>query len=212
MTSHSTPENRIRKYRDKHGLSLRELAKRISDRFNETVHHTTIGKLENGKMSLTIEWAAKFAIALDEATSNILGFDDLPEVESIPIKKITKSPNWENAAISLEVLDDWHFPGSFFVMQRDISNAPLEDIRDAYGPFAGMLVLINPTYPSLIVGQYYLYRLKNGECRLGVFRETPPRFETPRGWPEGEAVWLGVTTLDVIGWAVSREERLHDGS
>lgn len=66
------PDNRIREFRKKAGLSQAELGERIG------MHQTHVGNIENGARSLTIEWARRIAKALDVTVADLLCGDDNP--------------------------------------------------------------------------------------------------------------------------------------
>ena len=63
--------NRIKELRDARGLSQEGLACECH------TTHTTIGKLENGDMQLTLNWMRRIAAALDCKPVDLLHEDDL---------------------------------------------------------------------------------------------------------------------------------------
>ncbi|WP_374414268.1 helix-turn-helix transcriptional regulator [Novosphingobium colocasiae] len=67
------PDNRIREYRTKAGLSQAELGARVG------LHQTQIGNLENGGRNLTFEWARRIAKALDVRLVDLLSDEDNPD-------------------------------------------------------------------------------------------------------------------------------------
>ncbi|PNU05823.1 helix-turn-helix domain-containing protein [Novosphingobium guangzhouense] len=67
------PDNRIREYRKKAGLSQTELGERVG------LHQTQIGNLENGGRNLTFEWARRIAKALDVRMVDLLSDEDNPD-------------------------------------------------------------------------------------------------------------------------------------
>ena len=67
------PDNRIREYRKRAGLSQTELGKAVG------LHQTMIGNIENGKRSLTLEWARRFAKVFGCAVADLLTDSDNPD-------------------------------------------------------------------------------------------------------------------------------------
>ncbi|WP_404480026.1 helix-turn-helix transcriptional regulator [Novosphingobium sp. BL-52-GroH] len=67
------PDNRIREYRKKAGLSQAELGERVG------LHQTQIGNLENGGRNLTFEWARRIAKALEVRLADLLSEEDNPD-------------------------------------------------------------------------------------------------------------------------------------
>lgn len=66
------PDNRIRELRKRAGLSQAELGALIG------MHQTMVGNLENGRRSLTLEWARRFAKELDVSVPDLLSDQDNP--------------------------------------------------------------------------------------------------------------------------------------
>ncbi|MFZ5704934.1 MAG: helix-turn-helix transcriptional regulator [Pseudomonadota bacterium] len=66
------PDNRIREFRKKAGLTQAELGKAVG------LHQTQIGNLENGTRELTFEWARRIADALDCLLVDLLTEKDNP--------------------------------------------------------------------------------------------------------------------------------------
>ncbi|MBP8231981.1 MAG: helix-turn-helix transcriptional regulator [Rhizorhabdus sp.] len=66
------PDNRIREFRKKAGLSQAELGKRVG------LHQTQIGNLENGTRELTFEWARRIAEVLGCLLVDLLSEKDNP--------------------------------------------------------------------------------------------------------------------------------------
>jgi len=67
------PDNRIREWRKKAGLTQGELGDRIG------LHQTQIGNLENGSRNLTLEWARRVAKALSVRVVDLLDENDNPD-------------------------------------------------------------------------------------------------------------------------------------
>ena len=67
------PDNRIREYRKKAGLSQAELGELVG------LHQTQIGNLENGGRNLTFEWARRIAKALQVRMVDLLSEEDNPD-------------------------------------------------------------------------------------------------------------------------------------
>lgn len=67
------PDNRIREFRKKAGLSQAELGEKVG------LHQTHVGNLENGRRELTFEWARRIAKALGVRFVDLLSDDDNPD-------------------------------------------------------------------------------------------------------------------------------------
>lgn len=67
------PDNRIREFRKKAGLSQGDLGEKVG------LHQTQIGNLENGGRNLTFEWARRIAKALDVRLVDLLNEKDNPD-------------------------------------------------------------------------------------------------------------------------------------
>lgn len=66
------PDNRIREFRKRAGLSQGELGKLVG------LHQTMVGNIENGKRSLTLEWARRFAKTFGCTVADLLSDTDNP--------------------------------------------------------------------------------------------------------------------------------------
>jgi transcriptional regulator with XRE-family HTH domain len=66
------PDNRIREYRLKAGLSQGELGKKLG------MHQTMVGNLENGKRTLSLDWARRVAKVFGISVADLLVDDDHP--------------------------------------------------------------------------------------------------------------------------------------
>src|SRR5438105_12088012 len=67
------PDNRIREFRKKAGLSQGDLGEKVG------LHQTHIGNLENGRRELTFEWARRIAKALGVRLVDLLSEQDNPD-------------------------------------------------------------------------------------------------------------------------------------
>lgn len=67
------PDNRIREWRKKAGLTQAQLGDRVG------LHQTQVGNLENGGRNLTLEWARRIARALDVKVADLLDDNDNPD-------------------------------------------------------------------------------------------------------------------------------------
>ena len=66
------PDNRIRELRKRARMSQAELGRMVG------LHQTQVGNIENSQRSLTIEWARRFAKALNVAVADLLVDEDNP--------------------------------------------------------------------------------------------------------------------------------------
>jgi transcriptional regulator with XRE-family HTH domain len=78
------PDNRIREFRKKAGLSQGELGEKVG------LHQTHIGNLENGRRELTFEWARRIAKALGVRLVDLLSDQDNPDRLSDEERKIVQ--------------------------------------------------------------------------------------------------------------------------
>lgn len=118
--------NRIAQFRRQHGLTQQQLAERLD------IHWITISRLENGRQSLTWEWAEKLGAALGVNPLDLLA--PSPRVAQIGIVGIVtpsgsaltyEEGNRPKRIVSSAVFDD---PNSFFVLAE--GNAPGGLFRD----------------------------------------------------------------------------------
>lgn len=79
------PDNRIREWRKKAGLTQAQLGDEVG------LHQTQIGNLENGGRNLTLEWARRIAKALQITVADLLDDNDNPDRMTLEERRLLRA-------------------------------------------------------------------------------------------------------------------------
>lgn len=185
--------NNIRKLRNERGLTIRDLGERMG------VHFTTIARIERSERALTIDWAERFAKALDVDVSELL--DDpfaqhIAKVRQVPIIGQVQAGSWREAIENPEDTMTAPTDGRNVFGLRVQGNS-----MDAVaGP--GAIVLVDPDRLSLRDGRYYVIMNGEGETTFKQYRADPARLEPLSSDPSHRAIDLGQAPFSVVGQVV----------
>lgn len=161
---------RLRRIRKEFGLTIKGLANMLG----EGVHFTTISKLERGTMSLTIEWADRFAKALNINPLDLLS-DNYAQRQwrSVPLY-FWYSWTPEKGILGAKQLG-WIPTMSEGGLEFGLGFYPSKDYEDNSG--VGLNYVIDPSQRQLVAEKLYVFYLDEETGPLpGTFRLDPPRF------------------------------------
>lgn len=160
---------RIREIRKSRGLSMKQLAASMEG----NVHFTTIAKIETGKMRISMDWLRRISQALDVTPFEIV-WDEMSKdnVRAVPLFAARPWPPASSA--SGEWIPLGHSP-TMIGSDKSFSvamNGPPDNFSD--DPLYH--VVIDPERPQLLNNHPYAF-VSNGVVRLGIYRDSPSRFE-----------------------------------
>lgn len=197
--------NNIRELRQARGWSMRELAEKMSEQ-GEPVHFTTVAKIERSQRKLTIEWAKRFADALDVRPAEIIGDEDadLFPINSRPIPVIGRvaAGNWREA-----IQETHDFITAPVAAPRAFGLTVDGDSMDLVTP-EGSTVLIDPDDSDLRDGSYYVVLNGDGETTFKRYRADPSRLEPCSSNPSHTAIMLGRQHFTITGRVVGVYQKL----
>ena len=188
--------NHIRELRQLRGLSLRELADRMSTP-DDPVHFTTIAKIERSQRKLTYDWAVRFADALDQPLSAVT--EDLPGVgfplvaRQHPVIGQVAAGNWREAVHETRRYIAAPVSGKN-VFGLEVNGDSMDQIAPA-----GATVLVDPDQFELHDGSLYVIMNGEGETTFKRFRASPARLEPLSSNPLHQIIPLGQAPFSVVG-------------
>jgi len=190
--------HRIRELRMAAGLTLDQLAERVSEIRGEPAHFTTIAKIERSQRTISVDWVIQIAQALEVSVADILTPTPKKSVRMIPVVGKIAAGNWQEAIQEpigeIPVPDETAGPNAFGLQPSgDSMNLVFMD---------GGYVVVDPDQPDLLDGRYYAIMNGDGETTFKRYRADPPRLEPESSNPEHKPIPLGREPFTVIGRVV----------
>lgn len=194
-------QNRIREIRLEKGLTLEQLADKVGG-----VHFTTIGKLETGKMEMTLSRMQDLARALDVSVADLYRppAEVLPEA-SLPIKYLRQGDTIESGLL----LNYGHLSGfsDFHLGDVILQAVSFENLKRLTGVLRNSHFLLRTDDFELISGWHYAVKNQKGEIFFAEYREGPSRFVRPDVGGKFKDMTLGQDQVLILGiclaWEIS---------
>ncbi len=191
---------RLRVIRERAGLSMKELATRMG----ETVHFTTVAKLETGKLKFTNDWLDLAADALGVSRMEFVT-DKFSILNIRPVGLFAGDP-WPPPIKNGVWVPDGYVPtlfGGSRCFAVGVRSAP-DELDSNPMNFA----VVDQDQRQLRQGFAYAYERGDAKLHIGIYRENPPRLQP---WPDpsdlglsvgsvpftivGEVVWMSRATI-----------------
>jgi repressor LexA len=190
--------HRIRELRIAAGLTLDQLAERVSLIRGEPAHFTTIAKIERSQRTISIDWIMQIAEALGLAPGDILTPTPRQPVRMVPVIGRIAAGGWQEAIQEpigeVPVPHDTAGPNAFSLRPTgDSMNLVFAD---------GGYVIVDPDQVDLLDGKYYAIMNGDGETTFKRFRADPPRLEPQSSNPAHQMIPLGREPFTTIGRVV----------
>lgn len=166
MTKRSYAPNRIRELRIAKGLSLEELGARMRSELTAS----TVFKLENSKMGLTLDYLNEISDVLGIPVNEVVGVPSgAAGTRLLPVVPQSGLGSWRDIVTvtkDFAAVSD-HLSGeNLFVVRPDGSSA-------ARICRAGGLLVIDPDQTELIAGQFYAVEAADGTAGYAEFSTSP---------------------------------------
>jgi transcriptional regulator with XRE-family HTH domain len=197
---------RLRALRQERGLSMKAIAAKLSDVVGKPVHFTTVGKLETGKISVTIDWGTAFAQVLQVSLQELLsgGFSNR-EASIVPV--FQRRAGEETRDDRLDLFSFKERVGS--AVAPDVSSSAYAIFPLPLGtliPFleTGFLYLvIDPEQRKLVDQGVYALSVQGSEKHeLARFDEASLRFIPMAKDGQDRPITVGDQPFQIIGRAV----------
>ncbi|MDB5738252.1 MAG: hypothetical protein JWO65_1920 [Sphingomonas bacterium] len=179
----------LRLAREKRGFTLKQAAELLSQTANKAIHFTTIGKIETGKIRLTVDWIDLFAQAYDTTYRSLLEGESGPSgAHLVPLMMPTSSkPN--RKAPYTRVVSPVGQDGMFAI--------PLISFKNVADMIEQMYVVIDPNQKILEDGRCYLIRA-GGRDQVAQYQQSDMHFD---GIGAGDRINVGTDPFEVLGSA-----------
>lgn len=190
--------HRIREMRIAAGLTLDQLAEKVSEIRGEPAHFTTIAKIERSQRTISIDWIIQIAQALGVAPGDILAPAPRRAVRMVPVIGQIAAGGWQEAVQEpigeVPIPDETAGPNAFGLRPSgDSMNLVFND---------GGYVIVDPDQIDLLDGKYYAMMNGEGETTFKRFRADPPRLEPQSSNPAHQPIPLGKEPFTTIGRVV----------
>lgn len=188
--------NHIRALRQAAGLSLRELADKMSTA-DHAVHFTTVAKIERSQRALTPEWVVRFSKALGVDPVKLSDDNSLANFPMItrqhPVIGMVSAGNWREAVVETDNYIAAPVSGrNVFGLVVDGSS------MDKIAPH-GSTVMVDPDRPELHDGLHYVVMNGEGEATFKQYRANPARLEPCSTDPQYKPIMLGQEPFTIVG-------------
>lgn len=188
--------NHIRELRQAAGLSLRELADRLSTA-DHAVHFTTVAKIERSQRALTPEWVARFSEALGVKPSELSDDHHLAGFPLVsrqhPVIGMVSAGNWREAVAESDEFIAAPVTG------RNVFGLTVDGTSmDRIAP-NGSTVMVDPDLLELHDGHHYVVMNGDGEATFKQYRANPARLEPCSTDPQHKAIMLGQEQFTIVG-------------
>lgn len=191
MTERIYAPNRIKQLRKERGISLEALGAQM----RSDLTASTISKLENRRMALSLDYILDIARVLGVPPVAIVYEGDVSSVRVVPVAGSIAAGNWQEAV---------EMSGETMVIPSHLQGKNLFALRargdsmDAIVPDGGFVV-INPDDRELVDGKKYAVMNGDGETTLKEFCASPLRLLPCSSNPEHQPIVLGDGVFTVIG-------------
>lgn len=186
--------NAIRQIRKDEGITMEELALRMSDN-GQDITMATVHKLETGQMGLTLDYINAFAQALQVDSSSIIASNVVRSTRMVPILGTIAAGSWREPAVvaSGHVAIPLDAAGS-----QAFALKPEGDSMDLLVSDNGFIV-VDPDQVELWNDRCYAVCNQHGEMTFKRFKATPPRLEPVSSNPDHVPIPLGREPFTIIG-------------
>lgn len=194
--------HRLRELRQAAGLTLEQVAERVSVPGEPPVHFTTIAKLERSQRAISLDWIVRLAGIYQVRPGDLLDSGRKP-VRTIPLLGRIAAGNWQEAMLDPEgevpVPDD---SGRNVFALRPNGDS-MNKIADE-----NSILVVDPDQPDLLDGRLYAIMNGDGETTFKRYRADPPRLEPESTNPEHQPIPLGREPFKVIGRVIMHIRQL----
>lgn len=181
--------NRIRQLRKERGMSMETLGAEM----DPPITLATVGKLETGKMGLTLDYINDIARILDVSPIDIIA--DSQPVRQVQIIGRIAAGAWSEAIEDrrgmLPIPNDVAGPNAFALAVTG------ESMNRIVGD--GGIVVVDPDQTTMLDGKAYAIQNSDGETTFKIFRADPPRFEPSSTDPRFQPIPIGQEPFKTIG-------------
>lgn len=183
--------NRIKELRKAAGLSLEELGARMSSELTAS----TVAKLENRRMALSLDYITEISRVLGVPPSTILEGNALSGVRYVPVAGAIAAGHWQEAVALTEeaIAVPAHLEGENIFALRPRGDSMNLIVQD------GGFIVVNPDDRDLADRKYYAIQNGDGETTFKQFRADPMRLVPCSTNPEYKEIPLGTEPFVVIG-------------
>lgn len=187
------PSNRIREIRKEAKLSQEELGGRMPSELTGT----TIAKLENGRMRLSLEYAQEIADVLGVSFLEILGVDEVG-MRVVPLIGEIAAGNWQEA---VEMTTERQAVPADLRGKSLFALRPRGDSMNKVVAEGGFIV-VDPSQTELIDGKFYAVMNGEGETTFKQFSTDPLQLQPCSTNPEHKPIAVGSEPFTVVGRVV----------
>lgn len=192
-------QNRIREIRLQKGLTLEQLADRLGG-----VHFTTVGKMETGKMEITLSRLYSLAEALDVSVSELFSSEvEADRAGTLPVKYLRRGDTIETGlVVEHMVLRGYEqFPHGDVIVQ----SVSFKNLSDLKGLMRESHFLVRSDGFGLLPGMHYAVKNQKGDIYLAEYAELPARFIQPAVGTKFKEMILGQDQLVILGMCLTWE-------
>lgn len=201
MSGKPTP-NRLKSWRKHRGLTQESLAARVG------VAHSTIQRIENGRVHLTDERAVLLASALGCRPADLFAGDVSPTglpVRAVPVISWVQATAWSPDVASIDpgAYDDviYHASNRVHLIALKVNGDSMDRIASC-----GSMIIVDTNDLELRDKSYYIFR-RAGSTTFKRWRDAPPRIEPYSTNPEHETTFVD-GDVEVIGRVIEVITRL----
>lgn len=186
--------NRIKELRKKRGMSQAELGEAL----DPPITDSTVGKLENRRQALSLDYMLQIATALDVTLADIMGYTARSNAIELPVVGRIAAGNWQEAVAMSG--DTQAVPGhlngkDLFVLR------PEGDSMDQVVPEGGYIV-VDPHDREPRDRKLYVIMNGNGETTFKRFCANPLQLLPCSSNPNHKPIPVGAEPFVVIGRVV----------
>jgi len=176
------------------------------------VHFTTVGKIETGKIEMTLSRMQDFARALDVSVAELYEAPEEREKgETLPVKYLRRGDTIESGLlVERSVLRGFAEYALGDVILQAVS---FQNLLSLTGMLRNSHVLVRSDDFGLIEGCYYAVKNQKGEIFLSEYKEGPARFVRPTVGSRFKDMILGQDQIVILGiclvWEVALVPARH---
>lgn len=184
MNAHAIP-NRLKEWRKHRSITQERLAEAVG------TSHSTIQRIENGKIRLSDYWAMRLASALRCEPSELFAGNVQPT--SAPIRAVPQISWVQATALSPEAnpLEKGDYEDIVYYASKRENLIALRvkgDSMDRVAP-DGSLIIVDTDDLDILDGKYYIFRC-GGDATFKRWRKTPPRLEPCSTNPQHDPLFV----------------------
>lgn len=193
--------NNLKRIRKSLGITLEELAARMVPESTAS----TIAKLENRSMGLTVDYVLSAAKALGVHPSDIMEDGGIEPVRIIPLVGSVAAGQWREA---VEMADEYipipaHLKGDNLFGLR-----PKGRSMDKICSGPRSFVVVDPDQRDLVDGKTYVLMNGDGESTWKTFSAATMQFLPCSNDPEHQAIPIGSLPFTIVGRVVFAGQEL----